>query len=139
MPPLQYGDRFTFVQNTQPKLILVKYAGQRDESLPADQGQDLTTWTYQIMVKRRRTDADAAALFSVSKNAPAVALTNEDGTPISPYVGEFGWDLTSLHTMFAPGIYVGEILFWNATLTPATDPPIERIPIEWEILQRTDL
>lgn len=140
MPPLQNGDRVTLVQNSRPRIIFQKIASLRDETLSPGTPQDITGFSIQIMVKRLRTDADAAALFSAAYNAPTAAGFRLDGTAIDPTLGHFGWDFDARHTMFPPGIYEGEINMWSSAASLAAgDPPYERYAIEWEILQRTDL
>lgn len=139
MPPLNNGDRFTFVQRAAPRVCFVKYANLRDEGLAQDTRQDITGWTIQIIVKRNRYDPDAQALFSPTINAPGAAAAHVDGTPLSPTLGEWGWDFTDLHTFFPPGVYFGEINFWTSGASYAAgDEPYERYSIEWEILPRTD-
>lgn len=146
--PLRPGDTITVTQNSSGKLIL------RLQEVPNEEfvfgpttGIELGGWYIQLWVKRSTNDPDSAAIVGNNDNQPLRTFEHFDGSGLYVFE-EFGWDLTPRQTMYAPGIYPGEILFWtSSTDGPPSGPekyamgypPDIRIPISWEILQGVDL
>lgn len=114
-----------------------------DERAPAQIPQDVTGWTFTMLVKRRTDDTDAFAVFEINNGLgvpPAPPPTVPAGAyAIVPLLGEFFFMLRPPETDIAPGEYFGEIRAWDPTVTPGVDPPYIKMPFQYRVVQTLDL
>lgn len=106
-------------QNSRPQITKV-LKDRRNEDDPFG-AVNITGYTFKLIVKRAFTDADSSALFDLS------------GTIVTAASGIYRFTLTSEHTAFPPGVYFGEIRWWDGSVS--NNPPLDAIAVRYIVQQ----
>lgn len=99
--------------------------------------QDVTGWSFMMIVKRDTDDADAFAVFEIPDGGGPPAPVGGDA-PL-PSDGQFYFVITPFQSDIAPGDYFGEIRGWDPTQAVGSDPPRVKLPFTYRVVQTLDL